>query len=80
MTTRYKFDKNVGLVDIEGKVILQLVAVGCSKSFRNTAGKELANKLNGIEQSKEAVERAKKYFRDCENNGIAPPGTPFELW
>lgn len=56
--TRYKFDKHAGLVDEEGKCILQIVAVGCSKSFRVTAGKELANKLNGIEQGKEAAARA----------------------
>lgn len=52
--TRYQFDRHAGLVDDTGKVIIQLVAVGCSKSFRATAGKELANKLNGIEQGKEA--------------------------
>jgi len=56
--TRYKFDKRSGLVDDEGKIVLQLVAVGCSQSFRVTAGKELANKLNGVEQGKEAALRA----------------------
>ena len=55
--TRYKFDRHVGLVDEEGKIILQLVPVGCSKKFREMAGKELANKLNTIEQGKEAVAR-----------------------
>lgn len=53
--TRYKFDRHAGLVDESGKIILQLVAIGCSRSFRETAGKELANKLNGIEQGKEAA-------------------------
>ena len=56
--TRYKFDRHAGLVDEEGKIILQLVPVGCSKKFREMAGKELANKLNTIEQGKElAVKR-----------------------
>jgi hypothetical protein len=55
MTTRYKFDRHAGLVDLEGKIILQIVPVGCTKKFRETAGKELANKLNGIEQGKEAA-------------------------
>jgi len=58
MTTRYKFERGTGLVDLEGKVILQLVPVSCSKKFRDMAGKELANKLNGIEQGKEAAARA----------------------
>lgn len=55
--TRYKFDKHAGLVDDTGKCILQLVPVCCTNSFRVTAGKELANKLNGIEQGKEASKR-----------------------
>ena len=58
--TRYKFYRHAGLVDEEGKIILHLVPVGCTKKFREMAGKELANKLNGIEQGKEAAAFAAK--------------------
>jgi hypothetical protein len=59
---RYKFDEHAGLTDEDGHRILQLVASGCTKAFRRMAGKELANKLNGIEQSKEATKtRVEKY-------------------
>lgn len=53
MTTRYKFDHHAGLIDLEGRQILQLIPVGCSKKFRDMAGKELASRLNTIEREKE---------------------------
>ena len=60
---RYKFDRHRGLVDDFGNCILTLVPVGCSKKFRDMAGKELANKLNGIEQGKEAAVRREDMMR-----------------
>lgn len=74
MTTRYKFERGTGLVDLEGKVILQLVPVSCSKKFRDMAGKELANKLNGIEQGKEAAMRAEA-MRPGSNAILRAPST-----
>lgn len=60
--TRYRFNRHEGLVDDMGNCILKLVGVGCTESFRVKAGKELANKLNTIEQSKECMQtRAARY-------------------
>jgi hypothetical protein len=60
---RYKFDEHAGLTDEDGHQILQLVASGCTKAFRRMAGKELANKLNGIEQSDENNKRRIEWTR-----------------
>lgn len=73
MTTHYKFDRHSGIVDIEGKILLQLVPVSCSKKFREMAGKELANKLNTIEQGKEAAMRRQRII---EANAECPHPTP----
>ena len=44
-----KWNKRDGIVDAEtGKQLLQLIATGATKKFRDMAGKELANKLNTI--------------------------------
>lgn len=60
--TRFKYDRHRGLVDEFGNQILILMAANCSKKFLSMAGKELANKLNTIEQGKEraAFAAAKK--------------------
>lgn len=58
--TRYKFDRGGHLIDQDGNVLLTVMATGCSRKFRDMAGKEMANKLNGIEQGKEAAARAEE--------------------
>ena len=53
----YAYDAQSGLLE-NGVLVLQLVGIGCSAKFVRMAYKELVNKLNGIEQGKEA---ARKY-------------------
>ena len=48
----YKWDKNLGLVDQDGRQIMQCMPVNCSHKFRNTAGKLMVEKLNSIERAK----------------------------
>lgn len=49
----YKFDEQHGIVQTNGWQFIQLVANShCSKSFRRTAGKELAKVLNAMERKK----------------------------
>lgn len=55
---RYKWDKKQGLLDDQGCQVLQIVSSNCSHKFRNMAGKELANKLNTIEQAKNIQRRS----------------------
>jgi len=56
----YKWDKKDGLFDMDSGIqVLQIVASNCTNKFRNIAGKELANKLNTIEQSKRIYKEIK---------------------
>ena len=51
-----KWSKIEGVVDAEtGKQLLQLVICNCTQKFRETAGRELVNKLNTIARNKEGT-------------------------
>ena len=62
---RYEYATKFGvgfLTDEDGNRIIQLMPVSCTKSFLKMAGKELANKLNTIEQSKRVSVARSKWF------------------
>lgn len=54
---RYRWHRQDGLLDEDGKQILVMLPTNCTRKFLHMAGKELANKLNTIEQGKEAARR-----------------------
>jgi len=46
---RYKWHRHDGLTDGDGRQLIQFVATGASKKFRDMASKILANQLNNME-------------------------------
>ena len=47
---KYRWDKELGVVEVESDdQILQVLAVNCTKKFRNRAGGELVRRLNWLD-------------------------------
>ena len=62
--SEYRWHRQDGVLDNDGRQVLQIIAVSCTKKFRHKAGSLLVEKLNVVERGDE--------YRRKHNRVIAP--------